>query len=98
MSASSANRDKNGKIQIERIQTGIRLEKKLVKVLKGLAEYNDMSLGELIELIALHALEREHAFTPDSMTLVKQMKAMYEMNYDVHSYETFVEKGGPILF
>lgn len=81
------------KLQIERIQTGIRLEKKLVKVLKGLAEYQDISLGELIELITLHALEREHAFTPDSIPLIKKMKEVYSMDYDIHAYEKFVEQG-----
>ena len=79
-------------LPIERIQTGIRLEKKLVKVLKGLAEYQDISLGELIELISLHALEREHAFAPDSLPLVKKMKEVYGMNYDVHAYEKFIEQ------
>lgn len=76
---------------VERIQTGIRLEKKLVKVLKGLAEYQDLSLGELIELIAIHALEREHAFAPDSLPLIKKIKDVYGMSYDVHAYERFVE-------
>jgi predicted DNA-binding ribbon-helix-helix protein len=41
---------------IERVQTGVRLEKRLLKVLKGLAEYLDLSLGDLLEGIALHAL------------------------------------------
>lgn len=82
----------NQKLEIERIQTGIKLEKRLVKVLKGLAEYNDMSLGELVELIALHAIEREHAFAPDSVGLIKKMKEIYSLNYDVHDYEKFIEK------
>ncbi len=80
-----------GKLPIERIQTGIRLEKRLVKVLKGLAEYNDMSLGEMIELISIHALEREHAFAADSLPLIKKVKDVYGMNYDVHAYEKFVD-------
>ncbi len=82
---------KLGKLPVERIQTGIRLEKRLVKVLKGLAEYNDMSLGELIELITLHALERQHAFSADSVPTIKKVKDVDGMNYDVHAYEKFVE-------
>lgn len=82
---------KEPKIVVDRIQTGIRLEKRLVKVLKGLAEYQDMTLGELIELITIHALEREHAFTADSMPLVKKVKDVYAMNYGVHAYEQFIE-------
>lgn len=82
----------HAKLEVERIQTGIKLEKRLVKVLKALAEYQDMTLGELIELISLHALEREHAFTTDSLALIKKMKEIYSMNYDVHAYEKFIEK------
>ena len=37
---------------VERIQTGVRLEKRLLKVLKGLAEYLDLSLGDLLDGIA----------------------------------------------
>ena len=43
--------------KIERMQTGVRMERRLVKVLKGLAEYQDMTLGDLLEGIVLHAFE-----------------------------------------
>lgn len=79
------------KMAVERIQTGIRLEKRLVKVLKGLAEHQDMTLGEIIELITIHALEREHAFAADSIPLVKKIKDVYGMDYDIHAYEKFIE-------
>lgn len=93
MSSKKSSKVKTeAKFSIERVQTGIRLEKKLVKVLKGLAEYQDISLGELIELISLHALEREHAFASDSIPLVKKMKEVYGMDYDIHAYEKFVEQ------
>lgn len=45
------------KILVERVQTGVRLEKRLLKVLKGLAEYHDMTLGDLLEGIVLHAFD-----------------------------------------
>ena len=50
-------------IRIERVQTGVRMEKRLVKVLKGLAEYHDMSLGDLLEGIVLHAFEGNSPFS-----------------------------------
>src|SRR5712672_2534661 len=50
-------------IVVERVQTGVRLEKRLLKVLKGLAEYLDLSLGDLLEGIALHALEGKAPFS-----------------------------------
>ncbi len=40
---------------VERVQTGVRMEKRLLKVLKGFAEYHDLSLGDLLEGIVLHA-------------------------------------------
>ena len=41
--------------RVERVQVGARMEKTLVKVLKALAEYLDLSLGDLLEGITLHA-------------------------------------------
>ena len=52
----------NEKIIVERVQTGVRLEKRLLKVLKGLAEYHDMTLGDLLEGIVLHAFDGRHPF------------------------------------
>ena len=34
---------------VERVQTGVRIEKRLLKVMKALAEYHDLTLGDLIE-------------------------------------------------
>ena len=56
---------------VERVQTGIRLEKRLLKVLKALAEYKDMSLGDLIEGIALHALEGKSPFSDATLAHVR---------------------------
>ena len=50
------------RVKIERIQTGMRMEKRLVKVLKALAEYLDMTMGDLIEGIVLHAFDGKSPF------------------------------------
>ena len=47
---------------IERVQTGVRLEKRTLKVLKALAECLDLSLGDLLEGIVLHAFEGRAPF------------------------------------
>ena len=47
---------------VERVQTGVRMERSLLKVLKGLAEYLDLSLGDLLEGIVLHSFEGKQAF------------------------------------
>lgn len=64
-------------VQIERVQTGLRIERNLLKVLKGLAEYLDMSLGDLVEGIALHAFEGSTPFSPETLAKIQQLKDVY---------------------
>lgn len=64
-------------MELERVQTGVRLEKRLVKVLKALAEHRDMSLGDLIEGIVLHAFEGRVAFTRETLGVIEQLKRIY---------------------
>ncbi len=77
-------------ITIERVQLGIRMEKRLVKVLKALSEACDMSLTEMLEDIVLHALEGHSTFdAPEVLELVKDFKRLYGMNYGVHDNYRF---------
>jgi hypothetical protein len=62
---------------VERVQTGVRLEKRLVKVLKALAEHRDISLGDLIEGIVLHAFEGQAPFSPATLETISQLKRIY---------------------
>jgi hypothetical protein len=64
-------------IVIERIQTGVRMEKRLLKVLKAVAELKDMSLGDLLEGIVLHAFEGKSAFSPQTMKEIEKLKSIY---------------------
>lgn len=66
--------------RVERIQTGVRLEKRLVKVLKGTAEYLDLTLGDLIEGIVLHAFEGRSPFEPATLEKIEQLKAIYGLD------------------
>jgi hypothetical protein len=66
-------------VTVERVQTGLRIERSTLKVLKGLAEYLDLSLGDLVEGIALHALEGRAPFGPQTLAKVEQLKAVYGM-------------------
>jgi len=72
---------KNAKevVEVERVQTGVRLEKRLLKVLKAVAELKDMSLGDLIEGIVLHAFEGKSAFSPQTLKEIEQVKSIYGM-------------------
>jgi predicted DNA-binding ribbon-helix-helix protein len=65
---------------IERVQTGVRLEKRLLKVLKALAEYLDLSLGDLLEGIALHALENKPPFKAATVQKIADLKQVYELD------------------
>jgi len=65
---------------VERVQTGIRLEKRLLKVLKALAEYKDMTLGDLIEGIALHALDGQTPFEAATLAHASDLKRIYGLD------------------
>ncbi|RWN50829.1 hypothetical protein [Mesorhizobium sp.] len=79
---------------IERVQTGVRLEKRLVKVLKALAEHRDMSLGELIEGIVLHAFEGQTPFSPTTLETIGQLKRIYGMELGAADSHGLVEIAG----
>ena len=66
-------------VEVERVQTGVRIEKRLLKVLKALAEFKDMSLGDLLEGIVLHALEGKASFSSQTLKEIKQLKAIYDL-------------------
>src|SRR5512142_752991 len=66
--------------EIERVQTGVRLEKRLLKVLKGLAESLDLSLGDLLEGIALHALENKPPFSATTLKKIADLKRVYGLD------------------
>jgi hypothetical protein len=76
-------------MKIERVQTGVRMEKRMVKVLKGTAEYLDMSLGDLLEGIVLHAFEgKAPIFSPETQAKVAALKKVYNFDLDVsHSHK-----------
>lgn len=74
--------------QIVRVQTGMRIEKRLVKVLKALAEYLDMTLGDLIEGIVLHAFDGRTPFNDNTLKKIKEIKKIYELDLDsTHSHK-----------
>ncbi len=64
-------------ITVERVQTGVRMERRLLKVLKGLAEYLDLSLGDLLEGIVLHAFEQKAPFDNSKLVVINRLKEVY---------------------
>jgi hypothetical protein len=63
--------------EIERVQTGVRMEKRILKVLKGLAELKDLTLGDLLEGIVLHAFEGLAPFSEQTLKEIEQLKKIY---------------------
>lgn len=63
---------------VQRVQTGVRLEKSLLKVLKGTAEYCEMSLGDLLEGIVLHVFEGKTPFSPATLDAIADLKKVYD--------------------
>ncbi len=73
--------------EVERVQTGVKIEKRLLKVLKGLAEYHDLTLGDLLEGIVLHAFEGKAPFERATLERVAQLKKIYGLDLDArHSH------------
>ena len=62
---------------VQRTQTGVRIESSLLKVLKALAEYTDLTLGDLLEGIVLHAFEGKAPFSANTRKVIDQLKAVY---------------------
>ena len=78
-------------IKIQRVQTGVRIEKRMLKVLKALAEVHDITLGDLLEAIVLHAFEGESPFQDEGLKKIAALKDIYGMDYDASASHHFVE-------
>jgi hypothetical protein len=85
-------------MRVERVQLGVRMEKRLVKVLKGLAEFNNETLGELLERIVLHSFdpvegdEGESCASPhgkQALAAITELGKIYGMDFDVHATRKF---------
>lgn len=85
-------------VRVERAQLGVRLEKKLIKVMKGLADFNDETLGELLERIVMHSfeptpgMEGEACASPHSkkqLEVVYTLRRLYGVSDDAHATRDF---------
>ena len=87
-------------VTVERVQLGVRMEKRMVKVLKGLAEFNGVTLGQLLENIVLHSFEPvlgqegEMSASPHgkrALAAIADFKRIYGMDYNAHDWRQFKE-------
>ena len=77
---------------VERVQTGVRMEKRLLKVLKALGELYDLSLGDLLEGIVLHAFEGKPPFGEESRRRIAGLKKIYSLDLDASDSHRLVER------
>ena len=81
-------------MEIQRVQTGLRIEKRLLKVLKGLAEHLDMSVAEVIEGMALYAFEGKAPFGDATLDKIRQLKSVYDLDLTAEHAHKLVEGQG----
>jgi hypothetical protein len=81
------------KFIVERVQTGVRMEKRLLKVLKAFAEYHDLTLGDMLEGIVLHAFDGKCPFGGESLRRIKELKKFYGLDLDSRASHRLRETG-----
>lgn len=81
----------NEKHVIERVQTGVRVEKRLLKVLKAFADYHDLTLGDLLEGIVLHAFDGKCPFNQANLQRIKELKRFYGLDLDSRASHRLTE-------
>ena len=99
-----AERNAGTEVMVERVQLGVRMEKSMVKVLKGLAEFNGETLGQLLEKIVLHSFdpepgqEGEWSASPHStraLAAIADLRRIYGMDFHVHATRQFAPDDHP---
>ena len=80
------------RVEVERIQTGVRIERRLLKVLKALSEYKNMTLGDLLEGIVLHAFEGKSPFSEEARRRIADLKRIYKLDLDAGASHRLVER------
>ena len=81
-------------LEVERVQTGVRLETRLLKVLKAVAELKDLSLGDMIEGIVLHAFEGKAPFSAETLRDIEQLRRVYGLTLHASDSHRLEERHG----
>ena len=69
-------------MELNRVQTGIRLEKRLVKVLKALAQLYDLSLGDLLEVLVHSTFAGHQPFAGAALAQIAELARIYGLEAD----------------
>lgn len=79
---------------IDRTQTGVRIATPMLKVLRALADYNDMSLSDLLEGIVLHAFDNQPPFSEESLQVIAKLRDIYGLKLTSADAHTFGDHEG----
>ena len=85
-------REQEGRRSVERVQTGVRIERRILLVLKALAASHGMTLGDLVEGVVLHAFEGAAPFGPESMAKIRSLSEVYGLDLDASDSHLLVER------
>ena len=77
-------------LAVQRVQTGIRIERRILKVLRATAELKDMTLGDLLEVIVLHAFEGKVVFSPETLKQIREFKDIYGLTLRARDSHKFL--------
>jgi hypothetical protein len=89
----SSEKDPQKTIPVVRVQTGVRMEKRIVKVLKALAEYLDISMGDLLEGIVLHSFDGKTPFGDETLETIARFREIYQLDLDASASHRLSEDG-----
>jgi hypothetical protein len=76
---------------VERVQTGVRMEKRILKVLRAFADYHDITLGDLLEGIVLHAFDGKCPFQEANLQRIQELKKFYGLDLDSSASHRLIE-------
>ncbi len=76
---------------VDRVQTGVRIERRMLLVLKAIAGSHGLSLGDLLEGIVLHAFEGATPFGAESLAKIRALKKVYGLDLDARDSHLLVE-------
>ncbi len=79
-------------VVVDRVQTGLRIERRLLKVLKALAELHDLTLGDLLEGIVLHVFEGKQPFGEESLRKIAELKRVYQLDLDASNSHRMADR------
>ena len=91
-SDSHKNYPSDSPLDIEHVQTSVRIEKRTLNLLKALAENFDISLDDLLGGIVLHSFKGSSTFHEETLQCIATLKQVYDMGHDSNASHHLIEE------